>query len=192
MTANSVPDDPRYSWRDDAACLEHPAEWFTGPHQPGDTKRAIDVCDTCPVKQPCLETALQIEVTADLGIWGGTTQSARQRIRRERAHKRVALQAQRRTPPPTVPSERPEAATDGLRLVQDDHGDFVDQSGRVIVFEVHGDPPLMVMVDGKPRARATTLDEAAGFAARHLTPTTGPVDLRVTVAAPLDVSRRRS
>jgi hypothetical protein len=59
MTADTVPGEPA-SWRDDAACLEHPAEWFTGPHQPGDTQRAIEVCNTCPVKRPCLDAALKI------------------------------------------------------------------------------------------------------------------------------------
>ena len=65
MTANTAPDDRRDSWREDAACLDHPAEWFTGPHEPGDTRRAIDVCTSCPVNR---------EIDPDMGA-GGTSVS---------------------------------------------------------------------------------------------------------------------
>jgi hypothetical protein len=55
-----------------------------------------------------------------------------------------------------------------LELLEDEHGDHVDRSGRVIVFEIHGDPPFMLMIDGKPRARTSTVRDAAGLAARLL------------------------
>jgi len=45
-------------------------------------------------------------------------------------------------------------------LHPDKCGDFVDSSGRVIVFEIHGSPRYMVMVDGRPRRRVESLDEA--------------------------------
>lgn len=83
MTPDRFPDDRGHSRREDAACREHPAEWFTGPHAPGDTRRAIDVCTTCPVRKPCLDAALGIDVSADIGIWGGTTPATRRRLRRE-------------------------------------------------------------------------------------------------------------
>lgn len=179
MTANTAPDGTRDSWREDAACLEHPAEWFTGPHEPGDTRRAIDVCTTCPVKEPCLETALSIEVSADLGIWGGTTPATRHRMRRKRRNGDDVVTAERsgrdleaRKLPGTT--ELPHDATSaveshrGLPLYPDPHGDFVDSTGRVIIFEIHGQPPVMLMIDGRPRARTRTVEDAAGLAAALL------------------------
>ena len=170
MTANTAPNDPRNSWRDDAACVEYPAEWFTGPHEPGDTQRAIDVCTTCPVKQPCLEAALSIEVSADLGIWGGTTPAARRRIRRSaiavdgaltHGGERTGTDPRPRPLPAEIPDSTAEVHAAGLvDLHPDKCGDLVDSSGRVIVFEIHGSPPYMVMVDGRPRRRVDSLDEA--------------------------------
>jgi hypothetical protein len=46
-------------------------------------------------------------------------------------------------------------------LYPDKCEDFVDSSGRVIVFEIHGYPRYMVMIDGRPRQRVESLDEAA-------------------------------
>jgi hypothetical protein len=43
-----------------------------------------------------------------------------------------------------------------------------DRSGRVVVFEIHGDPPFMLMIDGKPRARTSNVRDAAGLAAQLL------------------------
>ena len=192
MTADPVLDDPRDSWRDDAACLDHPAEWFTGPHDPGDTRRAIEVCNTCPVKQPCLEAALSIEVSADIGIWGGTTPAERRRLRRERARDRIPSRADSQPPPQRRPAEKLTAPADRIRLVADDNGDFIDRSGRVIVFEIHGDPPFMLMIDGRPRARTTTVDDAANLAARFLTKTAKPADARADQRTPDERPRRRT
>ena len=168
MTGHPAPNDPRDSWREDAACLEHPAEWFTGPHEPGDTRRAIDVCTTCPVKQPCLEAALDIEVSADLGIWGGTTPATRRRIRREHTDHRSAMDEGPRRRAGPLPVYNPTMPTGKLDLLEDERGDHVDRTGRVIVFEIHGEPPYMLMIDGKPRARTATVSGAAGLAARFL------------------------
>jgi hypothetical protein len=164
MTAHTVPDDPDASWRDNAACLDHPADWFTGPHEPGDTRRALDVCKTCPVKRPCLDAALAIEVSADIGIWGGTTPTTRRRIRRGQTPIDEAL---RSDPPPNVTGED-FVRSGNLELRQDEHGDHIDDSRRVIVFEIHGEPPYMLMIDGKPRARTTTVQDAAALAERFL------------------------
>jgi hypothetical protein len=38
----------------------------------------------------------------------------------------------------------------------------------VIVFEIHGEPPYMLMIDGKPRARTMTVQAAAALAERFL------------------------
>jgi hypothetical protein len=165
MTTRPAPDDPDRSWRDNAACLDHPAGWFTDP-LPGDTRRAIDVCNTCPVKRPCLEAALEIEVSADLGIWGGTTPTTRRRIRRGQIQMDEALRADQAEP--TADIGEACIRSGALELHQDQHGDHIDVSRRVIVFEIHGEPPYMLMIDGKPRARTSTVSDAAGLAARFL------------------------
>jgi WhiB family redox-sensing transcriptional regulator len=38
------------------------------------------VCEECPVKAPCLQFAL--ETNQDSGIWGGTSEDERRRLRR--------------------------------------------------------------------------------------------------------------
>jgi hypothetical protein len=165
MTTRPAPDDPDRSWRDNAACLDHPAGWFTDP-LPGDTRRAIDVCNTCPVKRPCLEAALEIEVSADLGIWGGTTPTTRRRIRRGQIQMDEALRADQAEP--TADIGEACIRSGALELHQDQHGDHIDVSRRVIVFEIHGEPPYMLMIDGKPRARTATVQDAAALAHRFL------------------------
>ena len=42
---------------------------------------AKEVCDRCPVKEQCLETAIELNL---MGIWGGMTYSQRRNIRRKR------------------------------------------------------------------------------------------------------------
>ena len=168
MTAHTVAGDSGNGWRDDAACLDHPAEWFTGPHAPGDTRRAIDVCNTCPVKQPCLEAALQIEVSADLGIWGGTTPTTRRRLRGGQSETRSELASGLRPAAGITHVDGAQTAGNTPELFEDERGDYVDRTGRVIVFEIHGEPPYMLMIDGKPRARTGSVHEAAVLAGHRV------------------------
>ena len=150
MTAAAVAGDSGNGWRDDAACLDHPAVWFTGPHEPGDTRRAIDICNTCPVKRLCLDAALQIEVSADLGICGGTTPTTRRRIRRSaiavdnlltHGGESTDIDPHSRTLHAEAPDSTAEVQAAGrVDLHPDKCGDFVDSSGRVIVFEIRGSP----------------------------------------------------
>jgi hypothetical protein len=58
--------------------------------------------------------------------------------------------------------------TGKLELHEDEHGDHVDQTGRGIIFEIHGEPPYMIMIDGETRAWTTTVDDAASLATRFL------------------------
>jgi hypothetical protein len=46
-----------------------------------DIREVKALCDACPMQGPCLEYALHVNV---VGIWGGTTESQRRMIRRER------------------------------------------------------------------------------------------------------------
>lgn len=79
------------SWRKQAACRGSDPNLFilergevAGP--------ALAICKTCPVKQPCLQYALD---NSERGIWGGTSQKQRRRMLREklatrRTHGQVA------------------------------------------------------------------------------------------------------
>ena len=72
-----------------AACRYHPADlWFpddpSTPEGREQARRAIAICQECPLKVPCLAAA--IEAGEDYGIWGGMRQEERGRlIRKSRA-----------------------------------------------------------------------------------------------------------
>jgi hypothetical protein len=104
----------------------------------------------------------------------------------------VAVRDDSHPQPELRPAENLTAEADRLRLVEDHHGDFIDQSGRVIVFKIHGDPPFMLMIDGRPRARISTVDDAAGLAARFLTRAARATDVRAEHRTPRDRPRRRT
>ena len=78
------------SWRDRAACIDTPRDWFfplPGPNLVADIKRAKAVCASCPVRDDCLEYALSFVTGRYItlpGIYGGTTESERWRIARTR------------------------------------------------------------------------------------------------------------
>ena len=60
----------------DPSCLVDP-ELFTGPDEESSADRAVreavarEMCESCPVRRPCLAYALLIRPTA--GIWAGLT-----------------------------------------------------------------------------------------------------------------------
>lgn len=72
------------TWRDSASCrFANPDLFFPA----GGTGVALDqieaakaVCDGCPVRAACLEFAF--ETKQEAGIWGGTTEDERRRLRR--------------------------------------------------------------------------------------------------------------
>ena len=53
------------------------------PDSESDAAPALEVCAVCPVREECLEFALTTRQYD--GVWGGTTESDRKRIRRRRA-----------------------------------------------------------------------------------------------------------
>ena len=90
-------------WQDLAACRGADADLFfpisdSGPsHRQID--RAIDVCQACPVRRPCLLYAVSLPRV--YGIWGGTTEAQRNRLRRRRTGTRSpAPPARRGSRPP--------------------------------------------------------------------------------------------
>lgn len=67
-------------WMDDGACRDVDPELFF-PARAVDTEPAKRVCRGCPVREACLEYAVAERVV--FGIWGGTTERQRRRLRRE-------------------------------------------------------------------------------------------------------------
>jgi WhiB family redox-sensing transcriptional regulator len=55
-------------------------------------KQAIRICGTCPVQKECLKWALEHELH---GIWGGTTEHARERMRRSQNIKYIGIGARK-------------------------------------------------------------------------------------------------
>lgn len=76
---------PNEHWRDDALCQEIDADVFYSDH-PGSTTEAKRICQACIVRTQCLQYA----VTAGErdGVWGGTTETFRRKLIRERRNGR--------------------------------------------------------------------------------------------------------
>lgn len=69
-------------WMRDGACLEHPElTWFPERGQP--TGPAKAVCRSCLVRDDCLAFALEHPLT--IGVWGGTSERERRKMRRHAA-----------------------------------------------------------------------------------------------------------
>lgn len=79
------------SWRERAACREVDPDLFFPIGTAGLTLVQIDeakaVCARCPVREWCLQWALDVGQVE--GIWGGTTESERRATRRGSARKDV-------------------------------------------------------------------------------------------------------
>ena len=75
----------QYGWRRDAICRDTDPDLFFPVGTTGQAllqiDRAKEVCEQCTVKVDCLEFAL--ETNQDSGIWGGTSEEDRRKLRRE-------------------------------------------------------------------------------------------------------------
>jgi len=69
------------TWRLDRNCEDKDVSFFF-PSDRGGVKRAITVCSECNVRAECLEFAICNQITD--GIWGGTTETSRIKLIRER------------------------------------------------------------------------------------------------------------
>ena len=78
------------SWRVEAACRDLDVDLFF-PTTEDEADEAKAVCASCPVRQACLDYAIQTR--QDDGVWGGLTESERRRERRRRAVARRAATA---------------------------------------------------------------------------------------------------
>jgi len=73
-------------WQAKAACSEVDPEIFF-PERGGSSKAARAVCSRCDVRMNCLEYALNNK--EQFGIWGGTSERERRRLRKERARRKL-------------------------------------------------------------------------------------------------------
>jgi WhiB family transcriptional regulator, redox-sensing transcriptional regulator len=80
-------------WRTLAACRDTAPDLFFPVGSTGLAVEQIEaakaVCDQCPVKEACLQFAL--ETNQDSGIWGGTSEEERRRLRRNWLRDRAAV-----------------------------------------------------------------------------------------------------
>lgn len=78
------------NWRNSAACrTEDPDLFFPiGTSGPAlmQTEQAKAVCRRCPVREQCLEWAL--ETGQSIGVWGGTGEEERRALKRRIAARR--------------------------------------------------------------------------------------------------------
>lgn len=72
-------------WQSQARCSEVDPEIFF-PERGGSSKAARAVCSQCDVRMQCLEYALNNK--EQFGIWGGTSERERRRLRKERTLRR--------------------------------------------------------------------------------------------------------
>lgn len=79
-----VPRHEDGTWRESAACrFAEPKTFFPAGDSDADletVKQAMAMCRTCPVREDCLLFALETKQVD--GIWGGTTEEERRRLRR--------------------------------------------------------------------------------------------------------------
>lgn len=68
-------------WRQHGKCRGVDPEVFY-PVNEDDAAQAKAICDSCPVRQPCLEWALTDRER--YGVWGGLTERERRRLLRHR------------------------------------------------------------------------------------------------------------
>ena len=88
--AEGVDEVAAESWQAFANCLGVDPDLFF-PERGASTKEAKQVCQSCVVREECLEYALANG--EKFGIWGGLSERERRRIRRQRALARAAQQS---------------------------------------------------------------------------------------------------
>jgi len=75
---------PSRRWRSDAACRDLPTDLFFpvghGPRAQDQARLAKQICADCPVRQECLDYAL--EGNSRYGVFGGLDEDERHRLRR--------------------------------------------------------------------------------------------------------------
>ena len=84
LTSNRTSDWDDCGWRDQAACRESDPNLFFPIGSTGaagdDIEAAKAVCRSCGAREACLRFALMTNQEA--GVWGGTSEDERRRLRR--------------------------------------------------------------------------------------------------------------
>lgn len=73
-------------WRSESLCSQLPideADAMFFPERGRSTKAAKAICSRCPVQAECLEFSLEDPDAFYFGIWGGTSQLERKKLRRQ-------------------------------------------------------------------------------------------------------------
>ncbi|GGR68398.1 transcriptional regulator WhiB [Nocardioides luteus] len=73
------PDTDEGGWQERALCAQTDPEAFF-PEKGGSTREAKKVCQTCEVRQDCLESALGNDER--FGIWGGLSERERRKLKK--------------------------------------------------------------------------------------------------------------
>lgn len=74
-------DEVELTWMQDGNCRNYPPSAFF-PSDGVGVDAARQICDGCPVKEPCLEYALTQRI--DHGVWGGCSERERRRLLKRR------------------------------------------------------------------------------------------------------------
>ncbi|WP_329406548.1 WhiB family transcriptional regulator [Streptomyces sp. NBC_00704] len=81
-----------HDWREQAECRSEDPDLFfpIGTSGPAlmQAEQAKAVCRRCPVREPCLEWAMETDQT--LGVWGGTSETERRALKRRIRARRSA------------------------------------------------------------------------------------------------------
>lgn len=75
------------AWREQAACKDKPTGLFYVGRGGSECKEAIAICNSCAVREECLEWALATNEPE--GIWGGMGPQSRKNLRRQRRRKQL-------------------------------------------------------------------------------------------------------
>lgn len=73
---------PEDSWQHEALCAQTDPDAFF-PERGFSAREAKTICATCPVRQECLEYALENDER--FGVWGGLSEGERRALRRRTA-----------------------------------------------------------------------------------------------------------
>ena len=81
---------PETEWMAEGNCASRPPSLFF-PSDGVGVDAARRICNECPVKDQCLEYALENRI--DHGVWGGTSERERRRLLKARSDRAKATSA---------------------------------------------------------------------------------------------------
>lgn len=80
LDLTAISSSKKSEWEEYGACGQYSYVadlWFPEGRWSNDNETAKGICDTCPVQPQCLDYAID---NPQFGIWGGLTESERERI----------------------------------------------------------------------------------------------------------------